>query len=226
MALATILLLVAASSPAKTYSMRLNLHQGQTFSYKLLVQRDKPKTSAEFTNTFKISKVDGNTIYMDGKFAKLKIDNKDRTKDLKAVVGDGVVTWPWTIYSRRTGSVGHIPIHEGKPDVMTCLAETGIYLAYFQRQDVKPGDSWTGSTTATGGCTSGKFNFKEVKSVGGKQLAVFEVTNIMFLRPQDEQVGPMKMVVDLASGLPTTVDYKVKDGKTGQISHFVQTRVS
>src|SRR5262249_26080972 len=126
----------------KSYSMRLNLHQGQSFTYKLLVERDKPKTSGEFTNTFKISKVNGNTLYMDGKFAPLKIDGKDRTKDLKAIVGNQAITWPWTTYSRRTGSETQIQIHAGKPDVMGYLQEAGIYLAYFQRQDVKPGDKW------------------------------------------------------------------------------------
>lgn len=207
----------------KAYTMRLNLREGQSFKYKFLIERDKPKVSGEFINTFKISKVDGNVMYMDGKFEKLKIGGKERTKDLKAVVGNGAITWPWTIYSRRTGTQTHIEIHPGKADVMSCLSETGIYLACFQRQEVRPGDSWNGSTTATGGCTGAKFNFKEVKTVEGKQLAYFDVTNIMFINPADEQVGPMKMIVDLSTGLPTLVDYKVKNSKTGTTSHFRQT---
>ena len=215
--------LILNSPDAKTYSMRLNLRAGNTFSYKLLVERDKPKTTAEFTNTFKITRVDGNTMYMDGKFVKLKIDKKDRTRDLKAIVGNGAVTWPWTIYSRRTGSVTHMEIHPGKEDVMNFLAEEGIYLAYFQRQEVKPGDKWNGATTATGGCTGATFNFKEVKTVKGKDLAHFDVTNIMFINPADNQVGPMKMVVDLSTGLPTLVDYKVKNSKTGVTSHIRET---
>ena len=87
-------------------------------------------------------------------------------------------------------------------------------------ENVKPGDKWNGATTATGGCTGATFNFKEVKSVKGKDLAYFDVTNIMFINPADNQVGPMKMVVDLSTGLPTLVDYKVKNSKSGVTSHI------
>jgi hypothetical protein len=205
--------------------MRLNLHKGSSIKYKLSIDRTNPKESGVMFNTFKISNVEGNTLYMDCYVDKLKINNKDRTKDLKAVVGDRPVTLPWTIYSRRTGTVGRREIYPGKPDVMAMLREGGIYLPYFQRQEVKPGDRWNGSTTATGGCTGATYNFKNVKSVDGKNLAYFDVTEIRFLKPEDKQIGPMKMIVDLSTGLPTVVDYKVKNSETGQVSHFRQTRL-
>jgi len=209
----------------KTFTMRLHLQQGQTFAYKLSIDRSNPKQSGALTLNYKISRVDGDTVYMDAKMAKLSINGKDRTKDLKATVGDQVATLPWTTTCRRTGMMKAFNMNPVKPDIMPFLVEAGIYMPYFQKQEVKVGDTWHGSTTATGGCTSGQFHFTGTKDSGNKHLAVFEVTNIFFLDRDNEQVGPMKMLVDLSTGLPTVVDYKVKNKKSGCVSHFRQTRV-
>ena len=203
--------------------LRLNLHAGEKFAYNLLVERSKPKESGALTMNYKVAKVDGNTIYIDASFSGLKINKKDRTKDLKAIVGNQTVTMPWTIYSRRTGSMTPLHMQPGKPDVMSILSEAGIYLAYFQKQSAKIGDSWDGSTTATGGCTGGMYALKQVKTIRGKKLAYFDVTGIRFADPANRQIGPMKMIVDLSTGLPTIVDYKVENIKTRRLSHFRQT---
>ncbi len=82
-----------------------------------------------------------------------------------------------------------------------------------------------GATTATGGCTGATYNFKEVKTIKGKELAYFDITNIHFLNRDDTQIGPMKIIVDLSTGLPTVVDYKVKNAKSGVTSHIRETAV-
>lgn len=214
--------LLSIASAETGYLMRLKLQPGQVVKYRLAIDRKNPKSSGELLTTFKISKVDGRVMFMDATLTKLKVNGKDRTRDLKAAIGDQVATLPWTELSTRTGRLVGFQMRETAPEVMGYLAESGIYLASFQRNAVKPGDSWPGSTTATGGCTSGRFTLKEVKTVGKRTLAVLEVTGINFLR-DDEQTGPMKMVVDLETGLPDTVEYTVKS-KMGQISHFKQSR--
>jgi len=172
--------------------------------------------------SYKISKVDANTIYMDASFARLKLNGKDRTKDLRATVGSQTVTMPWTIYSHRTGVMSPLHMNPVKQDIMPILSEAGIYLAFFEKQPVKIGDSWEGSVTATGGCTSGTFTLRKVRAEHHTQLADFEITHIMFIDSADEQVGPMRMTVDLSTGLPTTVEYAVKNSKTNRMTRIRQ----
>jgi hypothetical protein len=156
----------------------------------------------------------------------LTVNGKDRTKDLNAVWGGQVAKLPWTTLSHRTGVATSYETNGAKDDILPFISEAGIYLASFKQNPVKPGDSWDGATTATGGCTSGTFTLTDVKTVHGKQLAYFDVTKIMFVNPAIDQLGPMHMVVDLSSGLPTVVDYKVKNRTNGRIRHFRQTLVS
>lgn len=224
---AAVALTLCLSAPGKptAYALRLNLHQGETFRCKLLIERDKPKKRAELLTTYTISKVDAKGVmYMDCRNTKMTINGKDRTKELNTACGGEVATFPWTPYSRRTGTATYMHFRPASEEFYSFMRDSGVYLACFQRQDAKVGDSWEGSTTATGGCTGGIYRLREVKQVGGKQLAYFDVTKIRFLNEGDTQVGPMHMIVDLSNGLPTVVDYKVKNTKTGATSHFRQTR--
>ncbi len=216
----------AVAGDPSGYLMRLNLKSGQIIRYRLLIERDKPKETGEFDSSYTISTNQPDVIDMDCRATGLKINGKDRTADLNKAWGGQVAKLPWTTLSRRTGMETNYEAKSAKRDVIPFLMEAGIYLAFFQKGPVKPGDSWDGSTTATGGCTSGHFTFTGVRQVKGRQVADFDVTNIMFLDQADEQVGPMKMVVDLSSGLPEAVDYKVKNGKTGRTSHFRQILAS
>ena len=223
---ATLSVASAWGADGKGYVLRLNVHQGQIVRYRLVIERDKPRESGEFDSSNTISGVQRDVINMDCRATGLKIGGKDRTADLKKAWGGQVAKLPWTTLSRRTGMATGYEAKSAKKDVIPYLEEAGVYLACFQKDPVKPGDSWDGSTTATGGCTSGHFTFKGVRKEKGKQVADFDVTNIMFINQADAQVGPMKMVVDLATGLPKVVDYKVKNQKTGRTSHFRQILVS
>lgn len=212
-------LLLAILAKPESYLMRLNLKPGQVMKYRL--HMETPKSKADLISTFQISKVEDGVFSMDSRLTGLTIDGKSATKALNEVCGGQVATLPWNTLSRRTGTMVPFNVKPGHPELMPYLSEAGIYLACFPRQAVKPGDTWIGSTTATGGCTSGTFKLASVKSKEGKRLAVLEVTNIAFLNDA-EQVGPMTMVVDLATGLPLRVEYKAKDSNTGRVSRFLQ----
>jgi hypothetical protein len=221
------LALAAVAAENKTgYIMRLNLHKGQVIKYKLLVERDNPKISGVFSSSYTITDVHLGVISMECRATGLTVDGKDRTKDLNAVWGGQVAKLPWTTLSHRTGAATGYETNGAKDDILPFLSEAGIYLAYFKQNPVEPGDSWDGATTATGGCTNGTFTLTDVKKVHGQQLAYFDVTKIMFVSPTIDQVGPMHMIVNLSTGLPTVVDYKVKSRKSGRTSHFRQTLVS
>lgn len=196
------------------YLMRLNLKPGQVVKYRL--HMEKPTAKADLVSTFTVSKIESDVITMDSRLTGLTVNGKDATRALNEVCGGQVATLPWNTLSRRTGAMVPFNVKPGHPELMPYLSEAGIYLACFPRQAVKLGDTWIGSTTATGGCTSGTFKLAGVK----RGMALLEVTNIAFLN-DEEQVGPMTMAVDLASGLPTRVEYRVKD-KAGRVSHFVQ----
>jgi hypothetical protein len=224
-ATATLAILIAAPKTAANYALRLNLHQGDTFKCKLLIERDKPKRRAELVTTYTISKVDSKGVmYMDCRNTRMTINGKDRTKELNTACGGEVATFPWTPYSRRTGTATYMHFRPASEEFYSFMRDSGVYLACFQRQDAKVGDSWEGSTTATGGCTGAIYNLRDVKTTKGKQFAYFELTRIRFLNSKDVQVGPMRMVVEVSNGVPTVVDYKVKNTKTGVTSHFRQTR--
>jgi hypothetical protein len=212
--------------PEPTYTLRLNLHQGQVIKYKLLVDRDNPKESGEFDSSYTITDVKENLIEMDCRATGLKINGQDRGKDLDAAWGGQVAKLPWTPLSRRTGIATGYDAQNIKPDMVPILNEAGIYLAYFQRQPVKVGDSWPGSTTATGGCTGGRFTLTKIGTDHGKQMAYFDVTRIGFADPANKLVGPMHIIVDMATGLPTVVDYKVRNNDSKRTSHFRQELVS
>lgn len=226
MVLCSVLVPSVQAGEGKGYVMRLDLRKGQVIRYKLAIERDKPRESGEFYSSYTISEAKHDLINMDCRATGLKINGKDRTADLEAVWGGQVAKLPWTTLSRRTGMATGYKMQTPKAELLPYLEEAGIYLAFFQKDPVKPGDSWDGSTTATGGCTNGRFTLEKVKTERGKQVALFEVNHIMFVNPADEQVGPMRMVVDLKTGLPDIVDYKVKNRKTGRTSHFRQTRVA
>jgi len=209
----------------KGYIMRLKLHEGEVIKYDLLIERDKPKQSGVFSSSYTIAKIHAGTIDMDCRAIGLKIDGKNRTSDLNKAWGGQVAKLPWTELSHRTGMAIGYNASKANGDIIPYLYEAGIYFPYFKRDAVKPGDTWVGSTTATGGCTDGTFTLKQVKTEHGKQLAYFDVTDIKFLDRSNAQLGPMRMVVDLSNGLPTVVDYKVKNSSTGRTSHFRQTLV-
>jgi len=45
----------------------------------------------------------------------LTIDGKDRTSDLRAIIGDQAVVMPWTVYSTRTGEMSGLNL---KPETL------------------------------------------------------------------------------------------------------------
>lgn len=106
-------------------------------------------------------------------------------------------------------------------DMMGIFAEAGLYLCEFPGRALSPGDTWLGSTTATGGCTSGQYKFVGFRTLKGREVADFEITKISMA--QATQVDPMRLVVDVKTGIPVTVEYRVKGNSSGRVSRFLQT---
>jgi hypothetical protein len=215
-------LAVALAQPAGKYVLRLHLKPGQVFDASLQVQRQSPIETGEIRERIEIGKVQNGVITVRVQITGLSINGRDRQADLNTILGKQVIEMPWTEQSGRTGPMTQLKVHAGNPEALALLGEAGLYLCAFVGPAVKPGDSWNGSTTATGGCTSGLFTLKDFSTKDGKQFAIFEITDIrMFTSTQVG--GPMKMTVDMATGLPTFVSYSARDNETGRISTFEQT---
>ncbi len=212
-----LLVLAMFDSPPKL-SLRLNLRAGQEFAVSLKVDRDKPATSGEIRESVRVMEVDNRVTTLRCTLTGMTLDGKDRSADLARMLKAPAVTFSWTDQAQRTGEMIGLEFGTPNSELMPLLQEAGLYLCEFPSRAVGVGDSWRGSTTATGGCTSGTYTLKALK----KDLAEIEVTNIQFLVPVEQQ-GPMKMVVDTKTGLPTRVEYRVKGQRTGRISHYVQT---
>lgn len=206
---------------AASYTFRLHLHVGQVFDTTLRVERQNPVEVGELKQRAEIVSVSDGVITMRVRFAGMTIDGKDRTKDLRAIVGQQAVDIPWTEYSTRTGEMTQLQLKRGDAKVMSFLGEAGLYLCDFVQPAVGVGATWQGSTTATGGCTSGQFTLRQISNQGGRTLAFFDVTDIRMFT--STQIGPMKMTVDLANGLPTYVAYTAQDNKTRRRTKFEQT---
>ncbi|MCW5940659.1 MAG: hypothetical protein KIS66_00410 [Fimbriimonadaceae bacterium] len=125
----------------------------------------------------------------------------------------------WTPLAVRTGDARGFALRHVDPEIAPFLAEAGIYLCQFPPNPVRPGDSWSGSTTATGGCTSARYRYRGME----RGRALFELTDIRM--SSHEQIGPMTMTVDPAAGIPVRVEYRVRGRQTGRISRFVQVLV-
>lgn len=205
------------AEPAKRL-LRLKVSAGQEFSVNLSVDRDKPTSSGEIREKVRVLSNDRGVISLRCTLVGMTIDRIDRTSELNKMLKKASVTFSWTTQAQRTGEMLGLEMGTLEADLTPLLQEAGLYLCEFPTRAVGVGDSWRGSTTATGGCTSATYTLKSIEQDVGE----IEVTNIRFLIPV-EPIGPMRMTVDLKSGLPTRVEYRVKGQRTGRVSRYVQT---
>lgn len=214
--------LAAALIVQPSQMVRLRLHPGQVFQVSLRVERDGPKTNAEIRHTVSVKNAQSGILTLHDDLKGMTIDGKDRSADLKKALSVSAVTFSWNDRAQRTGDMTGISIARNDPQLMPVLQEAGLYLCEFPEKAIKPGDSWYGSTTATGGCTMGKYTLREFTTDNEKRVAIIEVTDIRF-QVDVTPVGPMVMTVNLKNGLPEKVEYSVRGKKSGRISHYVQT---
>lgn len=217
LALATIL-----RSP-DTAALRLNLHKGDAFRTVLRIEQSNPSQVAELGTRFDVLDAKNGVIELQAKISTLSINGKDKTSDLRDVVGDGIVTFNWNEFGARWGGGGRMRTRAVHPELNPILAEAGIYFCNFTRAKVQPGSKWNGSTTASGGCTTGLYELQGFKNEGGKPVAVMSVTNIALFDSQ--QLTPMKMVVDTRHGVPSLVDYSVRKNDNRSL-HITQKLVT
>lgn len=200
-------------------TMRLILQTGQVLKFSLTIQRDRPKLTGEILETVKITRVQGGILTMDATLSGLTIDGKNRSADLKQTLSQPTVTLSWNAFGQRSGGMSPLKFDRPVASIMPWLGEAGLYLCEFPNRAISIGDRWMGSVTATGGCTSGKYQLKGLSDVGGRRMASVEVTEIGLY--SGEQATPMTMIVDLKTGIPESVDYSVVS-PTGVRSRFVQ----
>lgn len=200
------------------HQLRLNLKPKQTFDVVLKVDRDKPNTTGEIHQKLTVKSIDRGTIWFEDTLVGLSINGRDRTADLKRILSNQSVTFGWNSRAQRIGDMSPLGIRERDDEIFSVLGEAGLYLCEFPESPAKPDSVWMGSTTATGGCTVGKYRLKDWV----EDHFNVEVTDIQFQVPVDP-VGPMKMEVDSKTGMPRKVEYSVRGRKSGRVSHYVQT---
>ena len=197
--------------------LRLNLQKGDQFDFLLTVNRHSPEETGTLTEHVVIAKVQGDTITMNITLTRLSINGVDRTSDLKKAVQNQVIAMPWTTQAMRTGSMTPLAIAQNSPkDVLAMLAEGGLYLCQFPKGPVTVGQSYSGATTATGGCTNGQYTVREI--MPGRVR--FEITKIAMRNCT--QVSPLEMWVSTTTGLPTIMRYSARGNKSGRLYEFEQ----
>jgi len=202
--------------------LQLNLSEGMTFDFVLSVKREKPASSGEIHSRVSVNAIDKSVIELRDDLTGISINGADRTADMKACLDNAHVFFEWNRRGQRAGAMSPLNFRRQMPsDMIGVFGEAGLYLCEFPGKPVSPGDSWAGSTTATGGCTSGFYTLKAFRSENGIAVADIEVTKIAMR--QSDQVGPMKMVVDVKTGMPIRVDYRVQDKVTKKQSQITQT---
>ena len=210
--------------PTTGTTLALNVQEGQVWTYRLIVDRENPTERGEMTNAITISNVHPGQIDMSVQIVGFKLDGKDSLKALREVAGEAKAVIPWNEQCVRVGVLQGLRTTAGAdPKLMKLLSEAGFYCGNFKPHPVNPGDRWSGSVTATGGCTSSVYTFKGLRSEKGKEIADFEVTDIAM--SNHEQDGPMKVAIDVATGMPLHVEYKVVNYRTNQRTRFVQELV-
>lgn len=215
---------VAEPVPTTGTTLALKVEEGQVWTYRLVVDRENPVEKGEMTNAITISSVQPGQIDMSVQIVGFKYAGQDRMKDLREIAGEATAVIPWNELSQRVGVLQGLQAKAGDPKLMKLLAEAGFYCGNFKPHPVNPGDHWSGSVTATGGCTSSVYTFKGLRTEKGKEIADFEVTDIAM--SNHEQDGPMKVAIDVATGMPIHVEYKVLNYRTNQRTRFVQELVS
>lgn len=203
---------VTLSSPV---TLRLNLHAGQQFFTTLSIETENYH-STSFKFHYEVEIADKFGYMINAKFVGLTIDGKDRSADLFKVLPNPVVRMPWTRSATLGGRMSDLEVRESKDTLlMQAIGEAGLYLCAFPTTAITQGESWQGSTTATGGCTSATFTLSKFDR-GHAYVNLSKVA----LRAASLK-GAFLMVVDIQTGLPKDVSYTVVR-KSGRVSHIRQ----
>ncbi|MBS1717676.1 MAG: hypothetical protein JSS72_08085 [Armatimonadetes bacterium] len=224
--IATIPLMIALLSPAQNTQsvlLRLNPGDGARFQYRLRVERLSEHRSGDLYFDCSVRQESPDDIMVTATISKLVVNGKDRTAELRANSRNLTGSLGWNSLSARSGGETGMSIDPAMgPQLMDIVREAGLYFGFFLPGKVHVGSEWQGMTTASGGCTSGRYKLAGF-SADGRRVRL-QVNNIRMYN--GTQVGPMEMVVDLAHGVPTSVSYQFREHGSNKLSRITQTMTS
>lgn len=187
----------SGASTDKAYTLKISPKQGEKFNYDVKVTG--PQTM-EMGMLMDVTKVEGDKTTLVMSIESAKMDGKP----VPQAVADAMKNQKTTIVMDSTGKV-----------VSTTGQDQGFSAATFPTKPVKVGDEWEASSGAAGKELKAKYKFVRVENVGGKDIAVFEVTPEA--TPDLTLDGPMTLKVDTTNGMTHEMNMKMKmkgaDGK-------------
>ncbi|MBS1707333.1 MAG: hypothetical protein JSS65_01285 [Armatimonadetes bacterium] len=149
------------------------------------------------------------------------VDGKDMSALLRSSLKSPRVSMGWNDLAQRAGSMTQLQIKHMPPALAPIIGEAGVYLCEFARKPIAPGATYTASTTASGGCTTGAYTFKGVDDKSGKKLATYTVDKIALFAGKQTQT--MVFTVDAKTGVPLSMTYQINDPAKGGKVSFRQT---
>jgi len=206
-----------AALAAVPVAYRFMPEPGRTYAVDLKVYWEAKRKSSTLRMAMQARRT-GNGVYtMDIDLVGAVVDGKDLSALLRSSLKSPRVSMDWNDLAQRSGGMTPLQIKQVPPALGPILSEAGIYLCEFARKPIAAGATYTGSTTASGGCTTGHYTFKGVEEKGGCKLAAFNVDNIAL--SSGKQVKTMVFSVDPKTGVPLSMTYQIDDpAKGGRLS--------
>ena len=198
----------AATSANKSYTFKLSPKEGDKFSYVMKIDGG-PDQKMEMDVSMLCEKVEGDKSTLVMSLDGMKMNGEAPP----AAVLEAMTKAKTTMEMDSTGKT--LSTKSDNPGQTQSFAG-----ASFPTKPVKVGDEWEGVSGAGGNETKATYKFATVESVGGKEIAVFEVTpEAMDSITLD---GPIIVKVDTANGMTHSMSMKGKtkgaDGKESSVS--------
>lgn len=199
------------SAPAaanKTYTLKLSPKQGDKFNYVMKVDGG-PDQQMEMDVSMLCEKVEGDNSTLVMSLEGMKMNGQEPP----AAVLEAMTKAKTTMVMDSTGKT--LSTKSDNPGPAQSFAGASL-----PANPVKVGDEWEGVSGADGKETKAKYKFTKVETVGGKEIAVFEVTP----ESMDSVTldGPIIVKVDTTNGMTHSMSMKGKttgaDGKESTVS--------
>lgn len=184
-------------SADKTFTFKFAPKAGDKFSYGMKVDGG-PQQQMEMGMTMVCDKVDGDKSTLTMSIDSMKMNGADAP----AAVLDAMKKSKTTMEMDSTGKT--LSVKSDTPGATT----SGFAGASFPTKAVKVGDEWEGTSSAGGKETKAKYKLASIENVGGKELAVLEVTPEAMAGVTIE--GPMIVKIDVANGMTHSMTMKGK----------------
>lgn len=191
---------LTALGGAKEYQLAVDVKQGEKYPYSISMKGDAAGQSLEGTLSMTVLKVEGANTTLEVKFDSIKFpEGTDPAivaaaeQVLKQQVSKTTVDRHWNTVAKSGDAAGN----------------AAVSPASLPTKKVKVGDSWEAKTDTAGKQGSGTGKFVSVENVGGKEIAVLEVTTAK--EEGVEFAGPILYKVEIATGMPWELSFSTMD---------------